>query len=103
MSQAWKGKKPYKFPADFGANGTITVEGGFFGTWTVLGTSNQVSLAIANFQGQSITSYCGNVVGPAMGGQMTGASPNGPVFQGIWSAVQQLHAEAPAGTLGLPK
>ena len=102
MTNAWTGAPPYRFPATFGADGTITIPGGFFGTWTVLGGSSQVSLAIADFTGKTITSYCGNVAGGAMGGQMTGGSPGGGTSQGIWSAIQQAHAEASEGTFGLP-
>lgn len=98
----WSGQQAYKFPATFKADGTITVSGGYFGTWTVLGTSSQVSLAIANFSQGSITSYNGNVLGPAMGGQMTGATQGGSAVQGIWSALQQDHATAAESELRAP-
>jgi hypothetical protein len=102
MTQIWQGIPPYKFGATFGADGTITVEGGYFGTWTVLGSSNQVSLAIAQCPGPSVTSYVGNVAGPAMGGQMTGGTPGGKIHNGMWSASQQAHIDAPTGALKAP-
>ena len=93
MTQHWNGAKPYKFPADFAKDGTITVKGGYFGMWVQLGTSSNVALAIANFKGKSITAYTGNVVGHAMGGQMTGGTSRG-THSGTWSAVQKAYAKA---------
>lgn len=99
--QAWNGKPPYWFRATFNPNGTITVKGGFFGTWTVLG--NEVSLAIANFKTQTITSYCGNLAGSVMGGAMTGAAQGGGgVSQGVWSAHEIASFEAPEEAPSLP-
>lgn len=102
ITQKWKGVPPYKFPAKFGKDGTIRVKGGYFGTWTVLGASSQVALAIANFKQQTITSYNGNVVGPAMGGQMTGGSPGKPTSSGTWSAQRKTHAAAAKRDLASP-
>ncbi|MDC0711104.1 hypothetical protein POL68_21725 [Stigmatella sp. ncwal1] len=102
ITQTWQGIPAYKFSATFAANGTITVDGGYFGVWDRLGNSNQVSLAIANFGQSSITAYVGNVVGPAMGGQMTGCTKGGTPLHGEWSAAQQQHADAVQGALRPP-
>ena len=103
MTQAWKGAPPYKFSATFESDGSLTVDGGFYGMWTVLGNSTQVSLAIADFQRGSITAYNGNVLGAAMGGMMTGGRHGGATHQGTWSAIKQTHAEAPENAFSLPE
>lgn len=102
VTQHWDKARPYKFPAKFGADGTIEVEGAYFGTWTVLGSSNQLALALANFKGQTITSYSGNVAGFAMGGQMTGGSPGRKIHKGVWSAQRRAHAKASKRPLDSP-
>jgi hypothetical protein len=103
ITQVWDGIPAYKFSANFAANGTITVEGGkYFGVWDQLGSSNQIGLAIANFEQSSITSYVGNIVGPAMGGQMTGSTKGGTPIKGVWSANRQQHTDAVKGVLRLP-
>ena len=102
FTQKWNGQSPYKFGAKLSSDGTIEVDGGYFGTWTVLGSSNQLALAIANFSQQSITSYSGNVAGPSMGGEMTGGAPGQSVFKGVWSATLVSHDEAPQGELRAP-
>ena len=101
FTQKWNGVEPYDFNATFGKDGTITVDGGYFGTWDVLGNLTQVSLAIANCTHQVITAYNGYVVGPAMCGEMTGNTPRG-TFRGTWSALQTAYAEAPKGALRPP-
>lgn len=103
MTQAWSGQQPYSFPATFNPDGTISISGGFIGTWTVLGSTNQVSLAIANCGNpSSITSYVGNVLGHAMGGQATGFQSGGSATAGTWSAVQSAFANAPESELKAP-
>lgn len=104
ITNHWNGANPYHFSANFGKDGTIAVEGQkeFFGTWTVLGSSSQVALAIADFKNPSITSYNGNVLGGAMGGEMTGGAPGQSTFAGVWSAQQQAHADAPHKRLSAP-
>ena len=99
IHQNWGGHG-YNITAKFGADGSILVEGGFFGTWTVLGSSNQVALAIANFESGSpffgsVTSYAGNVAGDVMGGQMKGGKRGGRISNGTWSGVRESTLEAP--------
>ncbi|MEM7587237.1 MAG: hypothetical protein AAF560_27855 [Acidobacteriota bacterium] len=94
------GEHGYNITAKFGADGSITVKGGFFGTWTVLGTSNQVALAIANFDRGSqffgsVTSYAGNVSGGVMGGQMKGGKRGGTISQGTWHGIRRSILKAP--------
>jgi hypothetical protein len=99
----WQGAPPYRFRAEFSADGRITVAGGFIGTWVQLGTSSQVSLAIANCQRTpSITSYNGNVVGYAMGGEMTGVGSRGTAVRGQWVAHHVLLLEAEEAELREP-
>lgn len=102
FTQQWQGQPAYHFNAELGGDGSIKVDGGYFGTWTQLGSSNQLALGIANFQQQSVTSYSGNVAGPAMGGEMTGGTPGGQIFKGVWSAQQTAHAEAEHRALDAP-
>ena len=94
VTQHWRGSNPYKFAADFAKDGSITVKGGYFGMWVQLGTSSNVALAIANFKGETITAYAGNVVGHAMGGEMTGGASSGKTHAGTWSAVKKVYAKA---------
>jgi len=99
----WQGVKPYTVRADFSADGRITIAGGYIGTWTQLGSSSQVSLAIADCQGTpSITSYNGNVVGQAMGGEMTGTKSSGAPVPGTWSAYNVLLLDAEETDLRAP-
>ncbi|MEN0049257.1 MAG: hypothetical protein AAF806_19515 [Bacteroidota bacterium] len=91
FTQKWGSSQPYSFDADFKTDGTIVINSGgvtFNGTYAILGSSNQIALAIADFQGtpQSITSYVGNIVGGAMGGEAVGDSIGGSSVQGTWSA-----------------
>jgi len=102
ITQEWNGIRRYKFLATFAADGTITVGGGYFGVWDRLGSSTQISLAIANFAQSSITAYVGNVVGHAMGGQMTGCTKGKTPVKGAWSAVRQPYADAVQSDLLLP-
>ncbi len=91
FTQKWNTSQPYSFNAELQKNGTVSINNGqFFGTYEVLGSSNQIALAIGSFNGapQSITSYVGNLAGGAMGGEATGASVGGPVVNGVWSAQQ---------------
>lgn len=101
ITQTWNGDQPYSFNANFLANGTIIVTQGeaeFFGTYQVLYGTNQIALAIANFNGfdgfpQSITAYTGNVWGQYMGGLAQGAATEGETdstTQGTWSAARPL-------------
>lgn len=88
FTHAWSGQPPYSFPVTINADGTLTATG-FVGTWTELGSSNQLGLAIVASDGTSWTAYTGNVAGSAMGGAMTGAGTGGTnPQQGFWSAVQ---------------
>jgi hypothetical protein len=99
----WQGAPAYRFRADFSPDGRISVAGGFIGTWTKLGPSTQVSLAIANCQGTaSITSYNGNVVGYMMGGEMTGAKSSGAPVRGQWVAHHVLLLDAEEAELKAP-
>jgi hypothetical protein len=102
ITQQWNGVPAYKFEATFSADGTITVNGGYFGAWCQLGSSNQVSLAVANFGDDSVSSYSGNIVGPAMGGLVVGRSKQGTISKGSWSAAQEAHSNAAPGMLTLP-
>jgi hypothetical protein len=103
ITNRWHEAPAYKFRADFSADGTITVPGGFFGTWTRLGTSSQVSLAIAKFnEPASITCYNGNVLGRLMGGEMTGARRDGKGIQGEWHATHVLLADVEESELREP-
>lgn len=96
ITQTFTGDQPYQYEATFNENGTITVTFGeleFFGTYQVLTGTNQIALAIANFNGfdgapQSITAYTGNVWGQNMGGLALGASGGGSDAStfGTWSA-----------------
>ena len=89
FTQSWGGGQPYSFLADFSANGEISINNGmFFGTYAILGQTNQISLAIADFNGneKSITAYVGNIMGGAMGGQARGAKVGGNTSDGVWSA-----------------
>ncbi|MEM9548200.1 MAG: hypothetical protein AAGA77_19620 [Bacteroidota bacterium] len=95
FTQHWEGAPPYSFNAEFTAEGTISIQAGaFFGTYRVLGNSNQIALAIADFGKKSITAYVGNVVGGAMGGQATGAQLGGKPSNGNWSAQRIEFAQA---------
>lgn len=106
ITHSFKGIPSYHFFANFGANGSISVQDHpqFFGTWTQLGASNQVALAIADSTKPSITSYVGNVAFGSMGGLMTGGSgcPVSKTISGSWIAIQQELVEAPQGAPGLP-
>lgn len=102
ITQVWNGVPAYKFEATFSADGSITIDGGYFGAWCQLGSSNQVSLAVANFGDNSVTTYSGNIAGPAMGGMAVGRSKQGTISKGSWSAVQEAHANVAHGKLTLP-
>lgn len=91
--QSWGESSAYSFDAEFSADGTISINNGmFFGTYSILGPSTQISLAIAHFKDappipKSITAYVGNVTETGMGGMMTGSPEDGgKVSEGIWSA-----------------
>lgn len=88
FTQRWEGAPAYSFNAEFLENGTISINNGqFFGTYAILGNSSYLSLAIADFNGKTITSYVGNYVGLRMGGEAIGASANhGKSHSGIWTA-----------------
>jgi hypothetical protein len=91
ITQQWGNNPAYSFKAVFSPNGTLSIEKGkYFGTYAVLGSSNQISLAIADFKGQTITTYIGNVVGDVMGGIAEGAH-NGSTkgTAGTWSAFNE--------------
>lgn len=106
ITHSFNGVPTYQFSANFGANGSIAVQNHpqFYGTWTQLGTSNQVALAIADSTQPSITSYAGNVAFGSMGGLMTGGSgcPVSTTLSGSWVAVKQELLDAPEGAPGLP-
>ena len=92
----------YSFFAEFSEDGSITVEGGYTGTWTRLGTSSQISLAIYSCGGRpSITCYNGNILGLAMGGEMTGDGPSG-VQRGEWVAHHMILMDAEESPLRAP-
>lgn len=99
MTHHWKGAPPYSFTANFRADGVIDLPG-FLGTWTQLGQSNQVALAIGD--SRSITSYVGNVLGGAMGGEMTGAGAGSGGMPGEWIAVRLELVDAAEGAHQVP-
>ena len=73
--------------ADFSLDGKVSInDNQFFGTYAVFGSSSYISIAIADFQGESITSYIENVVGLNMGGKTVGTSVTGNSHYGVWSA-----------------
>lgn len=102
VTQAWQGTTPYTFNMTITDTGLITIEGGFSGIIAELGASSFLSMAISNTQAQSITAYVGNIVGPVMGGVMTGTQ-GGQVFQGTWSAALESNANAPKKVCGVGK
>lgn len=103
FSQRWEGVPTYRFTAEFVDN-RIEVEegGGFYGTYQVLGSSSNIALAITSDNGLSVSAYVGNVVGGAMGGQMTGVPKTGSSTSGEWSAQRQEDHEAEMKTLSAP-
>lgn len=104
ITQKWAGSPAYHFEADFLPNGTIRIPGTkFFGVYKELGSSNQVSLAIAQFtKPNSISTYVGNVAGNAMGGEARGAVPGGEEHDGEWTAVRLDTLSAPKQDHKLP-
>lgn len=101
FTQTWSGTPPYSYNAEFNPNGTIQIKDGhteFFGTYQVLLGTNQISLAIANFNDsdgmpQSITAYAGTIWGQNMGGLAQGAAitdAGDSTQQGTWSASRPL-------------
>ncbi|WP_341900076.1 hypothetical protein [Fluviicola taffensis] len=76
----------------------------FFGTYTTLDRSDQIAIAIANYEDKSITSYVGNYRNLIMGGQMTEApyeKPSSP--KGVWEAVHQTFYNIPIEKYGIGK
>jgi len=89
IKQTWDidGKElSHSFDAIF-VNGKITIDNGkYFGTYSELGSSSYISMGICNFSSKTITSYVGNFLSTKMGGEMTGTSPNGKTYKGVWDA-----------------
>lgn len=102
ITQKWHGIPSYSFEMKISKSGVITIPGGFTGTLLTLGSSNQMSMAIANFNGQSITSYVGNIIGTSMGGEALGLGSNGTVTQGDWSAQKSEDSVIPEKAHSVP-
>ena len=102
FTQQWNQVRPYRFTAEF-HDGIIKVGGRYYGTWKVLGNSNYLAISLTANDGSSTVAYIGNVVGSAMGGQMTGVVKNtSKVFEGSWSALRKSHYEAEMKELAAP-
>lgn len=89
--QEWEGVVSYYFEINFNEDGTITIPGApyFYGTYVQLEDSNEISLAIGQFEGvQSITSYVGIAAGNVMGGQMQGVEVLQSGASGSWGATR---------------
>ena len=83
---------PYEFKAKFGADGTINVlTVVFYGAWQAAGTTgSDVSFAITDFAGQSLTVYSGTVSGNQITGTMSGLMHIGEhVHTGTFTATRE--------------
>ena len=103
ITQQWQGQNAYKFTMTVDANGLLTVDGGFTGVISQIGSGSSLSIAIANYKQGIVAAYSGNIVGSAMGGVVSGTVGGGTVSTGSWSAVTADHSNAQAGTFSIGK
>ncbi|MDF1791623.1 MAG: hypothetical protein P1U88_06930 [Thalassobaculaceae bacterium] len=84
--QKWTGDPGYTFNMTIAADGSISISGGQF-KGVVQGFPNSyLSMAITDSSGGSTAAYLGNVVGGAMGGEVSALAAGGKVVHGIWTA-----------------
>lgn len=94
FTQQWNGVQPYSFSAEISPEGLITINGGFVGVMAPNpGTEGNVSLAIANFDQQTVAAYLGVSGGPVMHGTVTGTA-EGNTVSGLWFATEIILAGA---------